>query len=79
MVLPLYVSALSVLINLNNTLANSPFSQPLPEVSWGLFMTQALVSTGAVAASIVLLVTIYLFYLNLGRWFNKQNSRHKQA
>jgi MFS family permease len=79
MVLPLYVSVLSVLINLNHTLVSSPFSHPLPEVSWGLFMTQALVITGAVATSIVLLVTIYLFYLNLGRWFNKQNLHHKQA
>ncbi len=74
MVLPLHVSVFSVLINLNHALANSPFSNPLTEISWGLFGTQALVSIGAVTASITLLVAIYLFYLNLGRWFSKKNS-----
>jgi hypothetical protein len=70
MVLPLYVSVLSLLINLANALASPPFSQPIPKVPWRLFLTQALVSTGVVAASIALLVIIYLFYLRLGRWFN---------
>ena len=74
MVLPLHVSVFSVLINLNHVLANAPLSQPLTEISWGLFRTQALVSMGVITASIILLVVIYLFYLNLGRWFSKKNS-----
>ncbi len=79
MVLPLQVSVFSILINLNHALANSPFSSPPTKIPWGLFRTQALVSTGAVAVSIALLVVIYLFYLNLGRWFKKLNSRQPHS
>jgi hypothetical protein len=79
MILPLHVSVFSVLINLNHTMVGFPYSPPPAETSWGLFGTQALISTGVVAASITLLVTIYLFYLNLGRWFNKWSSDYKQA
>ena len=68
MVLPLYVCVLSVLINLSSVAAIST------EGIWRLFLIQALVSSGTVTASIVLLTTIYLFYLNLGRWFSKWNS-----
>jgi hypothetical protein len=79
MVLPLQVSVFSILINLNHALVYSPFSQPPPEVSWELFVTQALISAGVITASIILLTTIYLFYLNLGRWFNKWNSRQSRC
>ena len=78
MVLPLHVAVFSVLINLNHALASSPISLPLAEISWRLFVTQALVSSGVVTASIALLVVIYLFYLNLGRWFSKRNSRQSR-
>lgn len=73
MVLPLHVTVFSVLINLNHVLANAPLSPPLTEIAWRLFRTQVLVSMGEITASIILLVVIYLFYLNLGRWFSKQN------
>jgi hypothetical protein len=74
MVLPIQVSVISVLINLNHFLSGSTFSQPLSEATRGLFLTQALVSIGAMTASIVLLIIIYLFYLKLGRWFSKKIS-----
>ena len=75
MVLPIHVVVISVLINLNYALANTPFSPPLMEIPWGLYWTQALVSAGVITTSITLLVVIYLSYLKLGRWFNKRNSR----
>jgi hypothetical protein len=70
MALPLHVSVFSVLINLTYVLANSTYLQPVPQVTWRLFMTQALVSLGVIAASIGLLIIIYLIYLNLARQFN---------
>ncbi len=76
MVLPMYVSVISVLVNLNHLLTDSTYLQPLAEVPWGLYLTQALVSLGIIIASITLLILIYLFYLNLGRWFSKRNKRH---
>jgi hypothetical protein len=73
MVLPLYVSVLSILINLNIVWSNSAFTL-IPDTMWHLFLIQALVSMGLVTVSIVVLSAIYLFYLNLGRWFSKWNS-----
>jgi hypothetical protein len=61
MVLPLYVTIISVLINI----------QFVPQNNWHLFLTQALVSLGLIAASIIILTAIYLLYLNLGRWFSR--------
>jgi hypothetical protein len=61
MVLPLHVTVVSVLINLSST--------------QNIFLTQALVSSGMVTASITLLIVIYLFYLNLGRWFKRRRSQ----
>jgi hypothetical protein len=75
MVLPLYVTVISVLINLNNVMTGSGIIQPAPEISWNLYLTQALTATGAMVASVILLITIYLLYLNLGRWFIKRNAR----
>ncbi len=75
MILPLYVSVGSVLINLNWALSGSTSSQLLPKVPWGLYLAQAAVSLGATLAAILVLITIYLFYLNLGRWFRKRNIR----
>jgi hypothetical protein len=74
MVLPLYVSVFSVLINLSSGTASSTFSQPIPEVAWRLFLSQALASIGIVTAAGVALTVIYLFYLNLGRWFSSTHS-----
>jgi hypothetical protein len=68
MILPLYVTLLSVLINL--TICFAP-STPT-EVARKIFLTQALASSGLAMASIVILTAIYLFYLNLGRWFKRR-------
>jgi hypothetical protein len=74
MVLPLYAAVISVLVNINS-LATAAFSQPAGEIPWPLLLTQAGVSTGLCAAAIIVLILIYLFYLNLGRWFSKRNSQ----
>jgi hypothetical protein len=67
MILPLHVTVVSVLINLNSLLID-------PQAARHLFLTQALVSSGLMTASAALLIVIYLFYLNLGRWFNRRVS-----
>ncbi|HMB24147.1 MAG: hypothetical protein ACM33V_13085 [Chloroflexota bacterium] len=59
MVLPLHVTVFSVLVNLLNPPSD-------------LFRTQALVSGGLILGASAVLSGAYLFYLNLGRWFNKQ-------
>ncbi len=76
MVLPLYISVLAVLVNLTSVLDSSAFVF-IPAGMWKLYQTQALVSSGVVTVSIGVLTIIYLFYLNLGRWFSKWNSRHQ--
>lgn len=76
MILPLHVTVFSVLINLNSLLIDPAFTSSAPvEMARNLFLTQALVSSGLMVASAIVLTTIYLFYLNLGRWFNRQASR----
>ena len=60
MVLPLYTCVIAVLINLRGLKAER------------LFVTQGLVSLGLMAAAAAVLSAIYLFYLWLGRWFNKR-------
>jgi hypothetical protein len=77
MILPLYVTVISVLINLNDVMTGSVIIQPAPEILWNLYLSQALTATGAMVASIILLITIYLFYLNLGSWFIKRNARQQ--
>lgn len=74
-VLPLYVSVISVLINLSAVPVNSAITQSIFDVAWRLFTTQALVSSGVIMASVVVLTSVYLFYLGLGRWFNQSNLR----
>ena len=64
MVLPLYISVISVLINLNS------IAGPLMPV--GLQLAQALASTGLMAAASAVLILIYMVYLNLGRWFSRR-------
>ncbi|HEX2998226.1 MAG TPA: hypothetical protein VHP14_25600 [Anaerolineales bacterium] len=59
MVLPLYVTVFSLLVNLLNPPSD-------------LFQTQALWSGGLMVGASAILSGAYLFYLNLGRWFNKQ-------
>jgi hypothetical protein len=77
MILPLHVTIFSVLVNLYNLLIDPAFAQSAPmEVARKLFLTQVLVSTGLMAASAAILTSIYLFYLNLGRWFSRRGSRH---
>jgi hypothetical protein len=78
MVLPLYAAVISVLININS-LAPAGFSQSVGKIPWPLFLTQAGVSAGLCAAAIIVLILIYLFYLNLGRWFSKRNSQHSRG
>lgn len=65
MMLPFYVCVVSLLINLSHAMADSGASV------CGLFKTQALVSSGMIAAAAVVLTLIYMFYLNLGRWWRK--------
>jgi hypothetical protein len=65
MVLPLYVSVISILVNLNFLVG--PSSLPV-----GIYAAQAIVSTGLMAAASAILILIYLVYLNLGRWFNRR-------
>jgi hypothetical protein len=71
MVLPLHVTVTSVLLNLTICFGKSAPA----EVARKLFLTQALASIGLAGVSIVLLIVIYLFYLNLGRWFKRQYLR----
>jgi hypothetical protein len=76
MVLPLYVTVLSVLVNL---LADPVFTQSAAvEAARKLFLIQALLSTGLMAVSAAILTGIYLIYLNLGRWFNRWVSRQSK-
>ncbi len=76
MALPLYVTVLSVLVNLAGA---APGSAAMPDPgtagAWRPFIIQALVSAGLSAAAFATLTTVYIFYLNLGRWFSKWNSR----
>ena len=72
-VLPIYIPVLSVLINLANLPAGKAYLV-VPDLAWGLFLTQALVSVGLTAGVIVVLAAIYLFYMNLGRWFSQWNA-----
>jgi hypothetical protein len=74
MVLPLYVTVFSVLINLSSLMGISTVAF-IPDGLYKPFVVQALVSTMVISATIVALTLIYLFYLNLGRWFSKWNSR----
>jgi hypothetical protein len=78
MVLPLYVTVISVLININS-LTKAAFSQPVAKLRWQLFLTQAGVSTGLCAAAIMVLIMIYIFYMNLGRWFSKRNTQRSRG
>jgi hypothetical protein len=57
MILPLHVTVFSVLINL--------------ATPRHLFLAQALTSTGLAAIFIFVLTTVYMLYLNLGRWFKR--------
>jgi hypothetical protein len=72
MVLPLYITVFSVLINLSSLMGIStiPF---IPDGLYKPFLVQALVSTTLITATIIALTLIYLFYLNLGRSFSKWN------
>jgi hypothetical protein len=67
MVLPLYVCVLSVLINLSNMHFDGG-------IVWGLFLKQVLVSVGLSAVAVGLLITIYMVYLSLGRWWRKRRA-----
>jgi hypothetical protein len=78
MVLPLSVCVIAVLINLSGVPANLAF-MPLSEIVWRLFLTQAWVSSAAVAGVIAVLSMIYLFYLKLGRWFSMWNAQARDG
>ncbi len=64
MVLPLYISVISVLVNLKFLYGGIT---PV-----GPYAAQALVSTGLMLASSGVLILIYMVYLNLGRWFSRR-------
>jgi hypothetical protein len=75
MVLPLHVVLISVLITLNTLLIDpAPAHLASAEIAHKLFLSQALISGGLMTASAAILSAIYLFYLNLGRWFSRVNS-----
>ena len=73
MVLPVYACVLSAAINLAQLLAG-PASGLVSRGPRGLFMLQAGVSTGLVCAAVLLLSAVYLFYLKLGRWYNRRRT-----
>ncbi len=73
-VLPLYITVVSVLINLSPLLDPASFSF-LPPGNWRMFQIQALVSVGMMVASAGFLSAIYIFYLNLGRWYSRWNAK----
>jgi hypothetical protein len=64
MVLPLYCTVISVLVNLNYLSGSN--------ITVGIFPAQALVSLGLMVASSGVLILIYMLYLNLGRWFSRK-------
>ncbi len=64
MVLPLYITVISVLVNLKYLYGAAAPAGP--------FAAQALVSIGLMAASSGVLILIYMVYLNLGRWFSRR-------
>jgi hypothetical protein len=68
MVLPVYAGILSVVINLAGVVSGVN-----PGYSSGVWLKHALASVGVMAAVILFLSGIYIFYLNLGRWFSKRN------
>jgi hypothetical protein len=72
MVLPIYVSVLSVLIYLRSVSIQVVMMQPLSDSAWNLFFTQALAGMGLNLLVIIILSLMYLFYLNLGRWFSQR-------
>jgi hypothetical protein len=73
MVLPIYVSVVSVLINLTGTMGRVTTTQPVPVFIWKPFLNHALASIGAMAVIIFLFSVMYIFYLNLGRRFSARN------
>lgn len=77
MALPLYITVVSVLINL------SPFFDPnifafIPQGNWRLFQIHALVSGSMLVAAAAALSVIYIFYLYLGRWFSRWNAKRAE-
>ena len=80
MILPLHVVLISVLVNLTSLLMDPTFAQLAPaDAARKLFLTQALVSAGLMSVSAGLLSGLYLFYLNLGRWFSRLGSRRSDS
>lgn len=74
MVLPLYITVISVLINLSPLLDPTVFAI-VPPGPWRLFQLQALVSGSILTVAASFLSAIYIFYLNLGRWFSAWNAK----
>ncbi|HPH98607.1 MAG TPA: hypothetical protein PKW33_21605 [Anaerolineaceae bacterium] len=69
MVLPLQAAVFSALINLNYLMLDAG------QTAGGLYLAQALISTGLMAGVVAILSLMYLFYLNLGRWFSRWSRR----
>jgi hypothetical protein len=68
MVLPVYACVLAVLINVAGVMSGGT-----PGYSSVIWLKHALASVGVMAAVILFLSAIYIFYLNLGRWFSRRN------
>jgi hypothetical protein len=66
MMLPLYISVISVLVNLGQG-PHATFGQLAPR--------QALTSIGMCVAGIGVLILIYMIYLRMGRWFNHRGQK----
>jgi hypothetical protein len=75
MVLPIHVTVLSILINLTGVSTTSAFTLPLSEGAAKIFLNQALISMGVTIITCTGLSLMYIFYLNLGRWFSSWNAK----
>jgi hypothetical protein len=72
MVMPLYVTVFSLMINMIYLTSGLDF-MTTPDGMTRLFLAQAVVSMGLFAAAAVVLTIIYLFYMHLGRRFSRRN------
>lgn len=72
MVLPLYTTVLSVLININDQ------ATAIGKSPWSLLLNHALASIGVMLVTVAALTLMYLFYLNLGRWFSRKKSENNK-
>lgn len=73
MAFPFYITTVSVLLNLTIVMAVNSSAQLFPATQQKIILTQASVSSGMIASSIIALTIIYLFYLKLGRLYTAKH------